>query len=179
MRRTQAAAQPSWDQRHFSSFPSQRNVEARYPKVVLQQRGKKLNDIRARHVAIRSAAIVLTLAGLGLFTTVRPGVTAAHADTWTETARIKAIFVQVPMMPVGGMYFPPQTFVSFQTETPDGQVVMTQPGDSPVNLDSEQAALRETPKRRSQVDQLRQAMQSAGWTELGVDGEWFEYTFGQ
>lgn len=64
-------------------------------------------------------------------------------------------------------------------ETPDGYVVMTQDGDSPVNLEPEQTALLETPKRRSQVDRLRQAMADAGWTELGVDGEWYEYVFGQ
>lgn len=125
------------------------------------------------------AAIRIVAVTALLFAAVPQQGTVAHADTYTETASIKAIFMQVPMAPVGGFVFPPQTFVSFQTETPDGQVVMTQPGDSPVNLEVEKDYLEETPKRRGQVDQLRTAMQNDGWIELGVEGTWYEYSFGR
>ncbi len=133
------------------------------------------------HSARRTmAAGVLLFAGLTLSATPGPrdGIATSRADTYSETARIKAIIVQVPMAPVGGFVFPAQTFVSFQTETSNGEVVMTQQGDSPVNLDAE-GTLQETPKRREQVDQLRAGMQGDGWIELGVDGQWFEYTYGR
>lgn len=135
-------------------------------------------QVRVRYTAMRIVAVLaLLVAGLTLTTVGQRGtVPASHAET-SQTARIKAIFVQVPMAPVGGIVFPPQTFVSFQTETPAGDVVMTQKGDSPVNLDAEKMYLLETPKRRYQVDHLRTAMRNAGWTELGVDGEWYEYAF--
>jgi hypothetical protein len=38
---------------------------------------------------------------------------------------------------------------------------------------------RVTPKRRNLVDTLRGKMQDDGWTEFGVDGDWYEYTFGR
>lgn len=137
-----------------------------------------MDTIRTRHGAIRIAAVIALLFA-AVFLSAEPRGTVAHADTYTETASIKAIFIQVPMAPVGGFVFPPQTFVSFQTETPDGEVVMTQPGDSSVNFEAEGNSLQETPKRRGQVDRLRAAMAGDGWIELGVAGEWFEYSFGR
>ena len=71
------------------------------------------------------------------------------------------------------------TYVSFQTETiPDHQVVETVGGSSGVSKNELASGfLRETSNRRAMVNKLRAKMQDAGWTESGVDGQWFEYVF--
>ncbi len=132
-------------------------------------------------IAVRLALVSLIIfaAGLSSFLTVGerpPTVPSAVADT-SQQARIVPVFVSMPIPgPLVGLS---ATYVSFQTETtPDHDVVQTVGGSSEVS-DNELASgsLRETSNRRAMVDKLRTKMQDAGWTESGVDGQWFEYVF--
>lgn len=131
----------------------------------------------SRRAGLNAAAVFLVFAAalaLCLGVGQRAGATPSNPETYSQYARIKAATIMIPI----GMGS--AVFVSFQTETPDGVVVMTQGGQNEVRQSELSSGyLRENPKRRALVDGLRSQMQNAGWTELGVDGQWFEYVFGR
>ena len=129
-------------------------------------------------MAVRLAVVCLILAASSFLTLGErpPTVPSAAADT-SQQARIVPVLVSMPIVgPLGGLSV---TYVSFQTETiPDHQVVETVGGSSEVSKNELASGfLRETSNRRAMVNKLRAKMQDAGWTESGVDGQWFEYVF--
>lgn len=71
------------------------------------------------------------------------------------------------------------TYVHFKAVDEGGYTVREVLGSDNVDLDRETAYLFENPRRRALVDELRAMMQADGWTELGIDGEWYEYVFGR
>lgn len=71
-------------------------------------------------------------------------------------------------------------WLHFKTVDPDGYTVLEVLGSDNIDLDDEvEVGPLETPARRALVDELRQMMADDGWTELGVDGLWYEYMFGR
>ena len=52
-------------------------------------------------------------------------------------------------------------------------------GSDAINMRKEAERMDETTKRRELVDKLRSMMAAAGWTELGVEGDWYQYVFGR
>ncbi|WP_326548305.1 hypothetical protein QGN32_09425 [Mycolicibacterium sp. ND9-15] len=122
-----------------------------------------------------AAVFLVFAAGLALCLGIgqRAGAAPSVAETYSQSARIKAATMMIPI----GMGS--AVFVSFQAETPNG-VVMTQGGSNEVSqTELGSGYLGQNPKRWAMVDALRSKMQNAGWTELGVDGQWFEYVFGR
>lgn len=69
------------------------------------------------------------------------------------------------------------SYVHFKTVDADGYTVKEALGSDNIDLNQETTYLVENPQRRALVDELRAMMQADGWTELGVDGDWYEYAF--
>ena len=126
-----------------------------------------------RRVSRRVAVLVLVLAaGLALFLALGERATApSTATTFSEYARIKTWYTPA--------FASNNAYVHFKTVDPEGYTVMEVAGSDLINLKQETYYMNQTPKRRNLVDTLRGKMQDDGWTEFGVDGDWYEYTFGR
>lgn len=105
--------------------------------------------------------------------TVPPTVTTTTAPpvAFVQHARIKT------------WYSPAEAdnseWVHFKAVDADGYTVNEALGSDLMNMVDEANAMKQTPKRVQLVNTLRQMMRDSGWTELGVDGDWYEYTYGR
>jgi hypothetical protein len=70
-------------------------------------------------------------------------------------------------------------WVHFKAVDTGGYTVAEALGSDLMNMLDEANAMNQTPKRVQLVNDLRQKMRDDGWTELGVDGDWYEYTYGR
>jgi hypothetical protein len=70
-------------------------------------------------------------------------------------------------------------WVHFKAVDDDGFTVNEVLGSDLLNLVDEAEAMDQTPERVELVDELRQMMADGGWTEIGVNGDWYEYAFGR
>jgi hypothetical protein len=70
-------------------------------------------------------------------------------------------------------------WVHFKAVDGSGFTLQEVPGSEIMNLRDEAGGAERTTTRVELVDALRQMMIDDGWTETGVDGEWYEYTFGR
>lgn len=58
-----------------------------------------------------------------------------------------------------------------------GSTVAEVTGSDLMDLEAEAAAMDRTPERVALVDELRSTMQDQGWTELGVQGDWYQFAY--
>lgn len=70
-------------------------------------------------------------------------------------------------------------WVHFKAVDAGGYTVAEALGSDLLNGVAEADAMERNPEREALVDEVRRQMADAGWTELGVDGDWYEYVFGR
>lgn len=125
-----------------------------------------------RRLAFQGPVVVLILAAvLGSVLAWGDGASVAPnaSATMTEYARIKTWYSPA--------FASNNAYVHFKTVDQDGYTAMEVPGSDIINMKQETYFMYQTPKRVSLVNTLRGMMQSAGWVEVGVDGDWYEYVF--
>jgi hypothetical protein len=96
---------------------------------------------------------------------------ATAAPSFTEYARITTWFSAAAA--------DDSAWVHFKAVDGSGFTVQEVLGSDIMNLRDEAGGAARTAKRVELVDALRKMMIDDGWTETGVDGEWYEYTFGR
>lgn len=70
-------------------------------------------------------------------------------------------------------------WVHFKAVDVGGYTVAEALGSDLLDMQGEAEAMDRTAERVALVDEVRRQMAEAGWTELGVDGDWYEYVFGR
>lgn len=70
-------------------------------------------------------------------------------------------------------------WVHFKAVDEAGYTVAEVTGSDLLDLEAEAAAMDQTPERVALVDELRSTMRDQGWTELGVQGDWYQFAYGR
>jgi streptogramin lyase len=106
--------------------------------------------------------------------TATPTATATPQPAFTERIHISTWWSDNP-------FASGYAYVHFKAVDKHRRTVEEVLGSDSVDMSEEQAALKETVKRRQLVDKLRAELVDAGWTEIGLrsGGEWYEYEFGR
>lgn len=105
-------------------------------------------------------------------TTTAPTTTTTEAPppTFTEYAHIATWYTPAEADDSEWVHF---------KAVDEGATVAEVLGSDLMNMVDEANAMAQTPARVDLVDRLRQQMVDDGWTEIGVDGDWYEYQFGR
>lgn len=70
-------------------------------------------------------------------------------------------------------------WVHFKAVDEDGYTVAEVTGSDLMDLAEESNAMNQTSERVALVSELRRAMLDQGWTELGVQGDWYQFVYGR